>query len=69
MELRHSLIHDIISRAKSKEPLTEKKYSYKTLTREEVLVLTHLPGDKVKDRESGKEGEVIAGTRATVTTG
>jgi len=69
MELRHSLIHDIITRAKSKEPLTEKQYSYKTLTREEILALTHLPGARVKDRETGKEGEVIAGTRETVTTG
>ena len=69
MEIRHSLIHDIITRAKKAEPLTEKGYSYKTLSREEVLALSYLPGDRVKDKVSEKGGEVIGGTRATVTTG
>jgi hypothetical protein len=69
MVIQHSLIHDIIARARLAEPLTEKEYSYKALSHEEVLALTYLPGVEVKDRVTGKEGEVIAGTRATVTTG
>lgn len=69
MEIRHSEIHDIITRAKKAEPLTEKGYLYKTLSREEVLALSYLPGERVKVKESGEGGEVIGGTRATVTTG
>lgn len=69
MEISHSKIHDIITQARKAEPLSEKGYSYKTLSQEEALALGHLPGDKVIDKETGKGGEVIGGTRATVTTG
>jgi len=69
MEISHSKIHDLITQAKKAEPLTEKEYRYTTLSREEALALGFLPGEWVKDKESGKRGEVIGGTRETVTTG
>lgn len=69
MELSHSKIHDIITRAKKKEPLTEKEYSYSVVSREEVLGMSLLPGEAVIDRETGKEGEVIYGTKAAYVEG
>ena len=69
MEIRHSEIHDVMTRAKKAEPLTEKGYSYETLSPEEVLALSYLPGEKVIDRVTEQGGEVIGGTRETVTTG
>jgi len=69
MEISHSKIHDLITQAKKAEPLTEKEYRYTTLSREEALALGFLPGDRVIDKESKKGGEVIGGTRETVTTG
>jgi len=67
MVISHSRIHDIIARAKSKEPLAGKEYHYKPLSREEVLALGYTKGERVKDKITGKGGEVIAGIRATVT--
>jgi len=69
MSLNHSQIHDLIARAKLADPLTLKSYPGKVVSREEALALEHVTGDIVKDKVTGKGGEVIGGTRATVTTG
>ena len=69
MKISHSKIHDLITQAKKAEPLTEKEYRYTTLSREEALALKFLLGEKIIDRVTGKGGEVIGGTRETVTTG
>ncbi len=69
MEISHSKIHDLITAARKKEPLSEKAYEYKALTREQVLGMKYNRGETVVDRVTGKEGEVIGGIRETLVTG
>jgi len=67
--ISHSKIHDLIMQAKKAEPLSEKGYTYSVPTREEVLGMRFDRGEHIIDSITGKEGEVIGGTRAAVTEG
>jgi hypothetical protein len=69
MPVNHSKILDSITQAKKAEPLFEKGYSYKTPSREQALGLSYDRGEVIVDKVTGKEGEVIGGTRAAVTEG
>lgn len=69
MPISHSKILDVITQAKKAEPLYEKGYSYKTPTREQALGLEYNRGEVIIDKVTGKGGEVIGGTRGTVTQG